>query len=375
MSKLPHIGSSIFSVMSKMALDHGAINLSQGFPNFPIDERLSEILQKTASGNFHQYAPMAGNSHLLEQLAALCFKQYKRKVQAQDHILVTAGATQAIFTSIQALVYAGDEVVVLDPAYDCYDPAILLCQAKPVHVNLNLDFTPNWDRIREAITARTVMLIVNNPHNPSGVCWQKSDLEALEQLLLDFPKLTLLSDEVYEYIYFGKKHFSVHESEILQERSIVVSSFGKTFHITGWKMGYIIAPPSLLVEIKKVHQFVVFSVNSLAQEALALYLEDVDIHELGFFYNSKRLFFQNQIQASRFEILPCQGTYFQILSYAGISEESDTDFVQTLVKKHGLSTIPISPFYQDGSDHKLIRLCFAKDDDTLTKAAEILCKI
>lgn len=375
MSKLPAIGTTIFTTMSKMALDYGAINLSQGFPNFPVDPKLVNAIKTSAEGNHHQYAPMAGNLTLLEQLSQLVQEQYGRTVRAESEILVTAGATQAIFSAIQAFVNAGEEVVILDPCYDCYDTPVLLCGAKPIHINLNTDFLPDWNKVTDAITDKTKLLIVNNPHNPSGRILSQPDIKALEEILLKYPQLLLLSDEVYEFITFEEKHLSVHQSPVLSQRAIVVSSFGKTFHITGWKVGYCVAPSELMKSIKQVHQFLVFSVNSLAQQALATYLPQVRVAELGSFYQQKRDYFRSLMKNSRFELLPCDGTYFQTASYKAISDLPDVEFVKFLVKEHGVATIPISVFNADQSDQKIIRFCFAKTDDTLQQASEKLCKI
>lgn len=375
MSKLPHVGTTIFTTMSKMAMDHQAINLSQGFPNFPVDEKLTDILVETAKENAHQYAPMGGFPALLEGIATLTLENYQRKVNPATEILITAGATQGIFTTIQALVKTGQEVVILDPAYDCYAPAVILAGGTPIHINMKLDFTPDWEKINEKVNDKTAMIMVNNPHNPSGKILQKSDLIELEKLMQKHPQLLLLSDEVYEYITFEQKHISANTRNSLIDRTIVVSSFGKTFHITGWKIGYLIAPENLMIEIKKVHQFLVFCVNSVAQISLAKYLKEVDVQKLGAFYQSKRDYFQELISGSRFELLPSEGSCFQTASYKEISNQSDMDFVTEMVQKHGVAAIPFSAFYQDHRDEKIIRFCFAKDNDTLEKAAEKLCKI
>jgi methionine aminotransferase len=375
MSKLPHVGTTIFTTMSKMAMDHQAINLSQGFPNFPVDEKLTDILVETAKENAHQYVPMSGLPALLEGIATLTWDNYQRKVNPATEILVTAGATQGIFTAIQAFVKTGQEVVILDPAYDCYAPAVILAGGIPIHINMKLDFTPDWEKINSNVNDKTVMIIVNNPHNPSGKILQESDLIELEKLMDKHPQLLLLSDEVYEYITFEQKHISANTRKSLIERTIVVSSFGKTFHITGWKIGYLIAPENLMIEIKKVHQFLVFCVNSVAQISLAKYLKEVNVQNLGAFYQTKRDYFKQLISGSRFELLPSEGSYFQTVSYKEISNQSDMDFVTEMVQKHGVAAIPFSAFYQDHNDQKIIRFCFAKDNETLEKAAEKLCKI
>jgi methionine transaminase len=375
MSKLAQTGTSIFSVMSAMASQHRAINLSQGFPNFPVDDRLTDILQKIAIDSVHQYVPVAGYPPLLEKISGLIARAYGRKVDTHRELLITAGATQGLFAIIQALANTGDEVVMLDPCYDSYEPSTILAGAKPVHVALNDDFTPDWDRIDAAVNERSRILIVNNPHNPSGRILNGQDFIRLENVMSRFPRLILLSDEVYEFITFEQPHISAHQRETLRDRCVVVSSFGKTFHITGWKTGYVIAPQPLMDEIKKVHQFMVFCVNSVAQAALSEYLDQVDVTQLGPFYQKKRDLFRNLIKDSRLELLPCEGSYFQVARYGAISQETDVDFCQRLVVEHGVAAIPISVFNTDGRDRQMIRFCFAKDADTLTQAAERLCRI
>ena len=374
-SKLPNVGTTIFTVMSKMANDYQAINLSQGFPNFPVDDVLQELLAKNAKENVHQYAPMAGLPSLLDGIAELTEKQYNRKVNPTTNVLVTAGATQAIFTTIQALVHPGDEVIILDPSYDCYESPIILAGGLPIRIQLDENFLPDWDLIATKVNTKTRLIITNNPHNPSGISWNEKDILSLEKLVDEHPKLLVLSDEVYEYITFEKPHLSAHSNEILKERSIVVSSFGKTFHITGWKIGYLIAPKELLDEIKKVHQFLVFCVYSVAQQTLSDYLKLVDVGKLGSFYQEKRDLFRKGLKNSRFELLPSEGTYFQVASYANISNENDLDFTKRLITEFGVASIPLSVFNATGEDRKLIRFCFAKENDTLYNAIERLCKI
>lgn len=374
MSKLPNVGTTIFTTMSKMALDYQAINLAQGFPNFPVDERLTSILAEVAKENSHQYAPMAGNLSLLETIKELTRKQYHRNVESAE-LLVTAGATQAIFTTIQALINEGDEVIVLDPAYDCYRPALDLVKAKTTHIAMEADFSIDWNKVEHLVNQNTKLLIINNPHNPSGKIFSVQDIAILTAIMKKHPQLLLLSDEVYEYITFEQKHISINTIPEIRERAIIVSSFGKTFHITGWKIGYLIAPEALMIEIKKVHQFLVFCVNSVAQISLDRYLKVVDVNQLGSFYQQKRDFFRNLLAGSKFELLACEGTYFQTVKYSAISQENDVDFANYLVKEHGVAAIPMSVFYDSKKDHQLLRFCFAKDDETLTKAAEKLCKI
>jgi methionine aminotransferase len=375
MSKLPNIGASIFTVMSKMAAEHDAINLSQGFPNFPVDTVLTDIVIRLAKNNVHQYLPMVGYPPLLSNIALLVKKSYRRILLPEIEILVTAGATQAIFTTIQALVKANDEVIILDPSYDCYEAPILLCNAIPVRISLNDDYTTNWGIIENACSTTTAMIIINNPHNPTGKMLTQSDFEALESLLQKYPKIIVLSDEVYEYITFEEKHISAHTRIKLLNRCVMVSSFGKSFHVTGWKVGYLVAPEYLMKEIKKVHQFLVFSVNSLCQVAISEYLDVVSVDVIGSMYQEKRDYFRKLLETSRFTLLPCEGTYFQVASYAAISTENDVAFCKRLITEYGVAAIPISTFYENGKDHHLIRFCFAKDNATLEEAAKRLCKI
>ncbi len=374
-SKLPQVGTSIFSVMSQLATEHQAINLSQGFPNFAVDHRLRDCLSRWAQSDQHQYAPMSGYPPLLERLARLTNESYGRIVNPTTEVLITAGATEGIFAAIQALVPSGAEVIILDPSYDCYETPIVLCQAKPVRIAMRSDFTPDWERIGNTVTSNTRMLIINNPHNPSGRIWQKSDFLELERLLNLHPQLLVLSDEVYEYITFEQAHISVHHFPNLWDRIITVSSFGKSFHITGWKVGYLIAAAPLLSEIKKVHQFLVFSVNTVAQAALNEYMDSVEIQQLGAFYQEKRDYFRHLMVGTRFDLLPCEGTYFQLVSYASISSENDLDFTRRLVTEFGVASVPLSPFYKDNIQNQCIRFCFAKDNQTLEQAVERLRRI
>jgi methionine aminotransferase len=375
MSKLPHIGTSIFSIMSQMANENKAINLSQGFPNFPVDEQLKNLVANWSSKEIHQYVPMAGFPPLLEKIAALTQNSYGRKVNPTTDILITAGATEGIFASIQALVNPSDEVIILDPSYDCYETPILLCNAIPKRIHLNDDFSPNWELISATMNTKTRMIITNNPHNPTGRIWNENDFIQLEKLLDLYPNVIVLSDEVYEYITFENKHISVHQRVKLRDRSISVSSFGKSFHITGWKIGYLIAAELLMKEIKKVHQFLVFSVNSIAQYAINDYIDLVKVSELGTFYQQKRDYFSNLLQETKFELLPCEGSYFQVASYKNISSENDLDFTKRLVTEYGVATIPLSPFYADAKQTHCIRFCFAKEENTLKEAANRLLKL
>lgn len=369
MSKLPHIGTSIFTVMSQMANEHQAINLSQGFPNFPVDERLTTITAKLATENVHQYTPMAGHPGLLDKITRLTSASYQRNINPVTDIVVTAGATEAVFATIQALVNKNEEVIILDPSYDCYEAPILLSNALPVRVALNDDYTPDWEAIETRMNDKTKMLIINNPHNPTGTIWSEADFVQLEKILELYPDVVLLSDEVYEYITYEEKHISVNTRTKLRDRSVIISSFGKSLHITGWKIGYAIAPEHLMREIKKVHQFLVFSVNSLSQAAISEYLDVVDFNQIAALYRQKRDYFRNLMTETPFELLPCDGSYFQVASYASFSNQNDIDFTKELITRYGVATIPISTFYTDQKDLKLVRFCFAKDDNTLEQAA------
>jgi methionine aminotransferase len=375
MSKLPNISTSIFTVMSKMAAEYNAINFSQGFPNFPVDEKLTEIVARLSKEDVHQYTPMTGYPPLLNKIANLVAHSYQRTVQPENEILVTTGATQGIFTCIQALVNNGEEVIILDPSYDSYEPNVLLATGIPIRIALNDDYTPNWELIENACNENTKMIIITNPHNPTGKIFTATDIEKLEAILEKFPKIILLSDEVYEYITFEQKHISIHTRETLRNRAIVISSFGKTFHVTGWKIGYVVAPEQLMKEIKKVHQFLVFSVNSLSQAAISDYLDLVSVDTIGDFFQQKRDYFRQLLSKSRFKLLPCEGTYFQVVSYEAISNENDVDFCKRLITEHGVAAIPISTFYENGKDLHLIRFCFAKDNATLEEAAKRLCAV
>ncbi len=374
MSKLPNVGTTIFSVMSKLAVESNAINLSQGFPNFPIDPVLKEIIHDQVEQNVHQYMPMGGYPKLKEAVRELIKNNYQRVISS-DNVLITAGATQAIFTTILGLIKEGDEVIILDPSYDCYEPAVILAGGKPIRIPLKKDFLPDWDLIDNHVNASTKMIITNNPHNPSGRTWDKNDVSALESIMLAHEQLLLLSDEVYEFISFERKHISIHTNTKIRDRAIIISSFGKTFHITGWKIGYLVTTKDLMNEITKVHQFNVFCVNSLAQACLAEYMNKVDVLSLANFYRQKRDLFRNGLINSNFQLLPCDGTYFQTVNYSNISNSSDVEFCKELTTKYGVAAIPISVFNKDGKDDQIIRFCFAKDDQTIQSAIEKLCLI
>ena len=373
-SKLPHVGTTIFTVMSALANVHKAINLSQGFPDFPIDEQFKEILRESIDKNVHQYAPMMGLTTLREEICRLVFEQHQRQVHI-DEVLITAGATQAIFTTIQALIHAGEEVIIIDPAYDCYGPAVDLVKAKRIHISLTEDLNLDLAGIENALNEKTRMLILNNPHNPTGAVFSKEQLNSLIQILERYPNCLILSDEVYEFINFTEENITLHQFESIHERLITASSFGKTLHITGWKVGYLIAPESLMFEIKKVHQFLVFSVNHFAQSAIAEFLKIYRVEEISPLFLRKRNLLQELLKPSKFELLPCRGTYFQLVDYSKISNESDVEFSQWLTKEIGVASIPISVFFDGVFNKKYLRLCFAKSDEILTSAATRLCKI
>jgi len=373
-SKLPNLGTTIFTTMSALANEHKAINLSQGFPDFPLDSKFESILKENLSKNVHQYAPMMGLPKLREAIQKLIATQHKRTLEL-DEILVTAGATQAIFTTIQALVHKTDEVIIIDPAYDCYAPAVHLVGGRCIHIPLNASLALDLERIKAAMNDKTKMLIINNPHNPTGAVFGQEQLTALVKILEDFPNCLVLSDEVYEFINFTNEAITMQQFESLQNRLITVSSFGKTLHVTGWKVGYLTAPKPLISEIAKVHQYLVFSVNHYAQDAIADYLNVVEIDEISRMYNKKRTLLHGLLEKSRFKLLPCSGTYFQLIDYSAISDEKDTDFAIRLTKEIGVATIPISVFFKETYSQNILRLCFAKSEDTLTHAAHRLCQI
>jgi methionine aminotransferase len=375
MFKLPDIPISIFSTMSHLAREHGAINLSQGFPDFDVDPELVSLIEKVSKGTVHQYSPMAGESKLLEETSKLVYESYGRDLNPQKEILITAGATQGIFTCIQALIEPGDEVLILDPSYDCYVMPITLSQGVPVRIPLNDLFLPDWELIKQSINEKTKLIITNNPHNPSGRIWSKADMQELSNLLQTNQNMYHISDEVYEHITFDARHESANLYDGLHSKTMIVSSFGKSFHITGWKVGYVVAPKKLMNELKKVHQYLVFTVNSLSQHVLSEYLQQQNVKQLGAFYKQKRDLFRIGMKNSKFELLPCEGTYFQLASYANQSQESDVDFCYELVEKFKLAAIPISVFSAHEEKRKVIRFCFAKENVTITKATDLLCKI
>ena len=376
-SKLPWVGTTIFTVMSKLAAECDAINLSQGFPDFQADPALFEATLRAMRDGRNQYPPMAGIPELRAAIADKVAALYGTRYEVEQEITVTAGATQAIFTAIAAFVRAGDEVIVFEPVYDSYVPAIETVGGKAVFARLIFpDYQPDWERVRSLITSRTRMIIINSPHNPTGSLLQVADLDALAELTRN-TDIVVLSDEVYEHIVFdGARHASVAAHAELAARSIVVSSFGKTYHITGWKIGYVLAPAALMAEFRKVHQFNVFTVNTPCQLGIAEYMRDAARHlGLAAFYEQKRDFFRAQMAGSRFELLPSRGTYFQLARYAAISDRPDREFAQWMTREVGVAVIPVSAFYQDGHDERVVRFCFAKQDATLVAAGEKLRRV
>mgnify|MGYP001283899643 CR=1 FL=1 len=376
-SKLPWVGTTIFTVMSKLAADCGAINLSQGFPDFQAEPALFDAMDRAMRSGRNQYPPMAGAPELRSAIAAKVQALYGTTYDVDQEVTVTAGATQAIFTAIAAFVRPGDEVIVFEPVYDSYVPAIETVGGKAVYARLQFpDYAPDWDAVRRLITPKTRMLIINSPHNPTGSLLTRDDLDQLAALL-DGSNIVVLSDEVYEHIVFdGAGHASVAAHPALRERAIVLSSFGKTYHITGWKIGYVVAPATLMSEFRKVHQFNVFTVHTPSQLAIAEYMQDARRHEnLAAFYQGKRDFFRQLLVATPFDLLPCRGTYFQLASYRRISTQGDREFAQWLTRSVGVAVIPVSVFYHDGRDEQVVRFCFAKQENTLTAASERLHKI
>ena len=376
-SKLPQVGTTIFTLMSRLAADCGAINLSQGFPDFQADEALFDATCRAMRAGRNQYPPMAGIVELRAAIAGKVRALYGAEYDVEDEITVTAGATQAIFTAIAAFVRAGDEVVVLEPVYDSYVPAIETLGGRAVFASLRFpDYRPDWDEVRSLLGPRTRMIIINSPHNPTGSLLRGDDLDRLAELTRG-TNIVVLSDEVYEHIVFdGRQHASVAAHGELAARSIVVSSFGKTYHITGWKVGYVLAARELMAEFRKVHQFNVFTVNAPCQFGIAEYMQDASRHlGLARFYQAKREFFREQLAASRFELLPCHGTYFQLARYAAISDLPDREFACWLTREAGVAAIPVSVFRYDGADDRVVRFCFAKQEATLAAAGERLRRL
>jgi len=373
-SKLPNVGTTIFTVMSALAAEHGAINLSQGFPNFDTPQALKDKVAYYLQNGKNQYCPMAGLKELRDVLADKMKSSYGLECDPDSEITITAGATQALFTAITTFVDKGDEVILIEPAYDSYRPTIELVKGIPVPYELSApDFKIDWDELAALITVRTRMIIINTPQNPIGKTLKQEDLEALEKITSG-TDIIVLSDEVYEHLIFdGQAHQSVARHPELYERSLLVYSFGKTFHSTGWKIGYCVGPETLMSEFRKVHQFNVFCVNSFEQYALADYLRDPQPYlELPAFYQKKRDFLQNALTGSKLKALPSEGTYFQLYDYSEISDEPDTDFAKRMTTEYGVAAIPVSVFYSSGKQNNVIRLCFAKTEDMLEEAGKLL---
>ena len=374
-SKLPHVGTSIFAVMSALAAEHRAINLSQGFPDFAVPDELLEGVSRHLREGRNQYAPMAGVLALREAICAKLLESYGRRIDPEREVTVTSGGTEAIFDAITAMVRPGDEVVVFDPSYDSYGPAIELNGGRAVRLPLLPPrFEVDWDRVAAALTARTRLIIVNSPHNPTGVVWSRRDFDQLARLVEE-RDLVVLSDEVYEHIVFdGVPHVSVLDHPVLASRSFAVFSFGKTYHATGWKMGYCVAPPELTAEFRKVHQFVTFCSTTPIQHALADFMVARPDHWRGLpaFYQERRDAFCGGLRGSRLTFVPSSGTYFQLVDYGAITDKQDSQYARELTMTRGLAAIPISAFYERPPQTTLLRFCFAKDAATLDRATEIL---
>ena len=372
-SKLPHVGTTIFTTMSALAQEVDAVNLGQGFPDFECDPRLIDMMNDAMRAGHNQYPPMAGILPLREMVAEKVATLYHRRYHAAHEITITAGATQAIQTALTAIVHAGDEVIIFEPVYDSYEPVIRLNGGVPVFATLKFpDYRPDWQQVRALITPRTRAIMINTPHNPTATCWPVEDMEALADLMQD-TDIFLISDEVYEHMVFdGALHHSVARFPALAERAFVISSFGKTYHVTGWKIAYCLAPKELMAEFRKAHQFIVFTVHAPSQYAIASYMKLATHNELQHFYQAKRDYFLSQVKNSRFKWQPSHGTYFVSAGYAHLDEfaqMSDADFAQHLARKHGVACIPVSAFYHDATDHKIVRFCFAKREATLAAAA------
>ena len=377
-SKLPGFGTTIFTVMSRMAAEHGAINLSQGFPDFDGPEALRERVAWHMARGHNQYAPLAGVAELQEQIAEKLWDLYGARVQPRDGITVTPGATEAIYCAITASVHPGDEVILFDPAYDSYEPCVRLNGGRARRIPLNYpDFRIDWQRVGQEINERTRAIVLNNPHNPTGSRWDQSDIEALSRLV-EGRDIVLVADEVYEHMNFdGARHESLLRYPELAERAFCIYSFGKTYHVTGWRIGYCVAPPKLMKEFLAIHQFINFSANAPLQYAIADFMRDCPAHhlELADFYQCKRDLFLDLLRSSRFSLLPSAATFFQLADYSAISVLPDRDFVDWLLREHGIAAIPVSVFYQQPPQQQVIRFCFAKNDETLREAAQRLSAV
>ena len=376
-SRLPNVGTTIFTVMSALAAEKGAVNLGQGFPDFGCDPRVTDAVAQAMRDGHNQYPPMAGMPALREAIADKIANVYGRRYDPDTEITVTAGATQAILTAILCAVHPGDEVIVVEPTYDSYLPSIELAGGKPVFVTLEApDYAIPFDRLAAAITPKTRMLLINTPHNPTGRVWSAADMQRLQEIVRD-TNVLVLSDEVYEHmVYDGSAHESVARYPDLAARSFIVSSFGKTYHVTGWKIGYVAAPAPLTAEFRKVHQFNVFTVNTPMQVGLAHYLRDPKPYlELPAFYQKKRDAFRAGLANTRFRLLPCEGTYFQCVDYSAISDMPEADFSKWLTTEIGVAAIPVSAFYHEPHESGVVRFCFAKQESTLATALERLARL
>ena len=375
-SKLPKVGTTIFTVMSALANQYRSVNLGQGFPDFDCDPRLLDAVDQAMRGGHNQYPPMSGVAELRQAIAAKVRTLYGASYNPDTEITVTAGATQAIFTAIMAVVRPGDDVIVIEPMYDSYLPNIVLAGANPVCVPMTDEFTIDWTRVEAAVTPRTRAILVNTPHNPSGRILRDDDLRALEAIA-QAHDLFVIADEVYEHMVFdGQVHASASRYPGLVARSFVISSFGKTFHVTGWKVAYCAAPAAMTAEFRKVHQYLVFTVNTPAQAGLARYMADPAPYlQLPAFYQRKRDLFRQGLGKSRFRLLPCEGTYFQVVEYSAISEQPEAEFAQWLTREIGVTAIPMSAFYDAPIERRKVRFCFAKKDETLADALARLSRL
>lgn len=376
-SKLPQTGTSVFAVMTQLSKEHEAINLSQGFPDFPVSEVLIDRVHYYMHQGFNQYAPMPGVPELRKAISKMFKKQYGVNYNPETEINITAGATQALFTAISAFIREGDEAIIFEPAYDSYAPAILSNGGMVKYASLKSpDFLINWDELPRMITSKTRLIIINSPHNPTGTTLTNEDLLRLERITHN-TDIIVISDEVYEHIIFDKiQHQSVCLFPELASRSLLIGSFGKTFHATGWKTGFVLAPENLMKEYRKLHQFVVFASNTPIQYALGDYLQnEKNYKNIGSFFQKKRDLFAKNLKHSKFNVLPCHGTYFQLLDYSALSDMPEMEFAQWLVKEHKIAGIPLAPFYHHKENHQVLRFCFAKGEETLIKAAKVLSNI
>jgi methionine aminotransferase len=377
-SKLPHIGTTIFTVVSERARELGAVNLAQGFPDFDAPGKLKDLVAYHVAAGHNQYAPMMGLPALREQIALKLGASYGRAPDAEGEITITLGATEGIFSAVLALVHQGDEVILFDPSYDSYAPAVILAGGKPIHIPLEPPaFRIDWDRVKEAISPRTRLVLINTPHNPTATVIRSSDLDTLADLLRPTDTL-VLSDEVYEHMIFdGARHASILAHPELSSRGVAVFSFGKTLHATGWRVGYSVAPPDITREIRRVHQFNTFSIATPLQYAIADFLQQAPGHSasLAEFYQRKRDYFLECLRSSRFSWTPAAGTYFQLLDFSAISDEGDVEFADLVLRVAGVASIPVSPFYANPPKLKVLRFCFAKNESTLEQAAERLCTL